>query len=99
MYQSTFTPNTQWSQEYAEGKEIREYWQGVARKYDVYRYIKFNRRINRADWDDSTAQWRLAVQDVGSGLNYEERFDVLIPAIGVFNAWRWVLVANRRGVI
>jgi cation diffusion facilitator CzcD-associated flavoprotein CzcO len=87
-YQSTYAQNTQWSQEYAEGKEIREYWQGVAREYDVYKYIKFERRIQRAEWNSVSAQWRLDIQDTSSGLEYTESFDVLITAVGVFNAWR-----------
>jgi cation diffusion facilitator CzcD-associated flavoprotein CzcO len=88
VYQSSYEPNTQWSQEYAEGDEIRRYWKGVAEKYDVYKYLKFQKKILRAAWDPEAAEWVLKIKSLYSGLIYEERFDVLIPAIGVFNAWK-----------
>jgi cation diffusion facilitator CzcD-associated flavoprotein CzcO len=88
VYQSSYEPNTQWSQEYAEGDEIRRYWKGVAEKYDVYKYLKFQKKILRATWDPEAAEWVLKIKSLDSGLIYEERFDVLIPAIGVFNAWK-----------
>ncbi|PMD48867.1 FAD/NAD(P)-binding domain-containing protein [Hyaloscypha variabilis F] len=88
VYQSTFAPNTQWSQEYAEGAEIGKYWQDVAKKYDVYKYIKFQKRIVRATWDPEASEWVLQIKDLKSGETQEQRFDVLVPAIGVFNAWK-----------
>ena len=88
VYQSTFEPNTQWSEEYAQGAEIREYWQGVAQKYNVYQYLRLGHKILGATWDDKAAQWRLSLENVGSKEIFEEKFDVIITAIGRFNAWR-----------
>jgi cation diffusion facilitator CzcD-associated flavoprotein CzcO len=45
VYQSTFEPWTQWSEGYAQGAEIRDYWQRVARKYDVYKYLKLRHKV------------------------------------------------------
>jgi len=45
VYQSTFSPSTRWTKDYAKGKEILEYLRGVAQKYDVYKYTQFQRRI------------------------------------------------------
>ncbi|PQE28472.1 hypothetical protein CJF30_00008199 [Rutstroemia sp. NJR-2017a BBW] len=77
VYQSTFEPNTQWSEEYAQGAEIRKYWQDVARKYDVYKYLKLRHKTTSAIWNEDLAKWSL-----------KEQFDVLITAIGRFNAWK-----------
>ncbi|RDW85260.1 flavin-binding monooxygenase-like protein [Coleophoma cylindrospora] len=88
VYQSTFEPNTQWSEEYAQGAEIRDYWQSVARKHNVYQYLRLSHTVESAAWDDSTAQWKLSVQNTVTNEAYEESFDVLITAIGRFNAWK-----------
>ncbi|KAK5167826.1 uncharacterized protein LTR77_007525 [Saxophila tyrrhenica] len=40
VYQSSFSPNTQWSEEYTTGPEIRRYWQDFAKKYDVYSKLR-----------------------------------------------------------
>ncbi|KIW12289.1 hypothetical protein PV08_09566 [Exophiala spinifera] len=88
VYQSTYTPNRKWSQEYAEGEEIREYWQATARKYNVYKYLKLRHKVHQAEWDSTDSQWKLLVEDLESGTTREERFDFLIAAIGIFNAWK-----------
>ncbi|KAF7895667.1 uncharacterized protein EAF01_009629 [Botrytis porri] len=88
VYQSTFEPNTQWSEEYAQGKEIREYWQKVARKHSVYNYLKFHRKIAGAVWDEENAQWTLSIENVENGETTEEQFEVVVMAIGRFNAWK-----------
>ncbi|EDO00369.1 hypothetical protein SS1G_14239 [Sclerotinia sclerotiorum 1980 UF-70] len=88
VYQSTFEPNTQWSEEYAQGKEIREYWQKVARKHNVYDYLKFSRKIVGAIWNEESAQWTLSIDNLENGEKFEENFDVVITAIGRFNDWK-----------
>ncbi|RDW77901.1 FAD protein [Coleophoma crateriformis] len=88
VYQSTFEPNTQWSEEYAQGAEIRDYWQSVARKHNVYQYLRLSHNVESAAWDESTAQWKLSVQNTVTNEAFEESFDVLMTAIGRFNAWK-----------
>ncbi|TVY91713.1 putative sterigmatocystin biosynthesis monooxygenase [Lachnellula willkommii] len=88
VYQSTFAPNTQWSEEYAQGAEIRDYWQGVARKYNVYQYLKLKRRVIGATWSETEGFWTVEVENLETGDKSKEIFDVVITAIGRFNAWR-----------
>jgi cation diffusion facilitator CzcD-associated flavoprotein CzcO len=88
VYQSTFEPKTQWSEEYAQGAEIRDYWQGLARKYNVYQYLKLKRRIIGAIWDGKEGNWTVEVENLETGEKSKETFDVVINAIGRFNAWR-----------
>lgn len=87
VYQSTFSPNTQWTEEYAQGHEILAYWQSVARKYNVYSLTRFNTKVTGAYWDEAKAQWKVATQDVLSGESSVEYFDFLISAVGRFNEW------------
>ena len=54
-------------EEFAQGHEIREYWQGLARKYQVYKYIRLQHKVEEAVWVPETGKWRVTVQDVGIG--------------------------------
>ncbi|KPI36940.1 putative sterigmatocystin biosynthesis monooxygenase stcW [Cyphellophora attinorum] len=88
VYQSTFEANTQWSQQFAPGHEIRDYWQSVARKHDVYKYVKFGHRVQDVSWDDSTAEWTISGRDLKSGSTFEHKADFVLTAIGRFNDWK-----------
>jgi cation diffusion facilitator CzcD-associated flavoprotein CzcO len=88
VYQSTFEPNTQWTEEYARGAEIEEYWKNVARKYGVYDMFHANRKVLRAEWSDTTAQWTLTIERMDTGGTFQESFDCIMTAIGRFNDWR-----------
>jgi len=88
VYQATFSPNTQWSQQFAEGHEIREYWQEQARKYDVYKLIKFHREVFDLEWNQAKSVWRVKSRDATTGEIFEEETDFVLPALGRFNAWR-----------
>ena len=88
VYQSTFEPNIYWTEEYAQGSEIREYWQRVARKYGVYERLRSKTKVGAATWDEQISQWRLDLEDLVTKKAYSENFDVVVNAIGRFNAWK-----------
>ncbi|KAI9685823.1 MAG: hypothetical protein M1822_004101 [Bathelium mastoideum] len=88
VYQSTFEPNTQWTEEYAQGPEIRDYWQRVANKYQVYKYLSLQTKVIAAEWKPQSSQWTLDLEDLRTGTRHEDQFDVVITAIGRFNAWK-----------
>ena len=82
VYQSTFAPNTQWSEIFAEGAEIRDYWQSVAKKHDVYKYLKLRHRVDEAIWDDTQSQWTVSVHDLNTNSSSSQTFDFVVLAIG-----------------
>lgn len=88
VYQSTFDPNTQWSEEFAQGKEILEYWRSTARKHNTYQYIQFHRQVQQLVWSEEDATWTLHLLDVQTGKEIQEQFDFVISAVGHFNAWK-----------
>ncbi|RDW67424.1 flavin-containing monooxygenase [Aspergillus mulundensis] len=88
VYQSNFEPNTKWTEEFAQGHEIREYWQGVARKYDVYQYVRAQHKVERAEWVGERGKWRVTVRELREDKLYEEELDILLNAIGHFNVWK-----------
>lgn len=75
VYQSGFAPNTQWTEEFAQGKEIREYWQGVARKYDVYKYLRPRQKVEKAEWAPEEAKWKVTLRDLGDNERVSWRRD------------------------
>lgn len=88
VYQSTFSPNTQWSEIFAKGAEIRDYWQATAKKHDVYKYVKLRHRVDDASWDDAKSKWNVKVHNLNANTSSTEEFDFVITAIGRFNAWK-----------
>lgn len=88
VYQSTFSPNTQWSEQYAQGPEILAYWRSVARKYDVYEKIRFNTKVLGCFWNDHEAKWQVETEGLTTGNRNDERFDFVITAVGHFNDWK-----------
>lgn len=88
VYQSTFSPNTQWTEEYAQGDEILAYWKSVAHKYDLYSKTRFNTKVVGTFWDSTQAKWKIESQELTSGTRSEQHFDFVITAIGRFNEWK-----------
>jgi cation diffusion facilitator CzcD-associated flavoprotein CzcO len=82
----------------ADGDHIREYLTETAHKHDIDRHIRFNTRVNSADWDSTTDTWTVhATADgvaktlrtrfvfFGSGYySYDEPYNPEIPGIDRF---------------
>lgn len=58
----------------------------MAKKHNVYRYAKFQHRVDDASWDG--ASWNLTITHVGSGAVTHDKADFVLTAIGRFNAWK-----------
>ncbi|KAI1471554.1 FAD/NAD(P)-binding domain-containing protein [Daldinia caldariorum] len=88
VYQTSFAPNVNWSEQFAQGREIRDYWQGLARKYDVYQYLKLSQKVEELSWDEKKSVWNVKVHNLTTGETSSEEFDYVLTAIGRFNAWK-----------
>ena len=80
LYSFSFEIKPDWSRPYAPQPEILEYLEGCADKYGLRPHLEFGDGIERAEWDDGTATWRLTHH---SGRTREARF--VVSAIGMFN--------------
>lgn len=76
-YSYWFEPNPYWSRLYAPGRELKDYANHVADKYDVRRHMRFNATVNGARWDEDARAWVVALAD---GETLSARF--LITATG-----------------
>lgn len=88
VYQSSFAPNTNWTEQFAQGAEIKAYWQGLARKYNVYDYLKLSQKVEELRWDEAKSVWNVNVHNLTTGEISSQEFDFVLTAIGRFNAWR-----------
>ncbi|RVX75856.1 hypothetical protein B0A52_00213 [Exophiala mesophila] len=88
-YQLTFESSVEWTKFYAGAPEILKYWQKVADKYNVRRFMKFNHKVIEARWNEETSKWHVKVQKLGSDEVIEDVGDVLITGTGALNEWKW----------
>jgi cation diffusion facilitator CzcD-associated flavoprotein CzcO len=78
IYSYSFEPNPEWSHRFSPGPEIREYFEGVARKYGVLPRIRFDEEITRLEFSDG--RWRIE-----SSTGRVDHADVVIAATGVLH--------------
>ncbi|MDT4916783.1 MAG: hypothetical protein QOH89_1483, partial [Pseudonocardiales bacterium] len=50
LYSYSFAPNPGWSRRFSPGPEIREYVEGVARRFGVLEKTRFGAEVERATW-------------------------------------------------
>jgi cation diffusion facilitator CzcD-associated flavoprotein CzcO len=86
-YTLIYEPNPTWTEFYAGGREILNYLKGVADKYKVRRYIKFNHKCLGGMWEESKGKWKVHIE--GPNGAFDDECDVLITATGFLNVWKW----------
>jgi cation diffusion facilitator CzcD-associated flavoprotein CzcO len=78
LYRYAFEPNPNWSKMFSPGQEIWEYFDGVARKYDVEGSIKYNQEVTKTEYKNG--KWYLETADGG-----KDTVDFVIAATGVLH--------------
>lgn len=81
-------PKTQWTEQFAQGAEILEYWQSRAREYGAIRHMRFNSEVQGIHWDDASAKWRVTVRNSTTRQVFEDQADFVLTATGRFNTWK-----------
>lgn len=94
MYSFSFEPKPDWTHMWSFQPEIFDYLKGVADKYGLRRYVRFNSHVNRAYWDDAELRWHVFTD---TGQEYVAQFLIsgagglhipLIPDIKGLNDFR-----------
>jgi cation diffusion facilitator CzcD-associated flavoprotein CzcO len=88
VYQSTFAPSTDWSDEFAAGEEIRDYWQRVARDHNVYQYVQFRHQVEGLEWDAADGSWLVNTRNLVTNDTHQSRAHFVVSSPGRFNAWK-----------
>ena len=80
LYSFSFERYYPWSRRFAPQSEIFAYQQHCARKYDVYRHMRFNTEVAKASFDEAQGVWAITLT------NDETIFArILITATGQLN--------------
>lgn len=81
MYQFSWRTNI-WSELYAPAAENLEYLKTVARENDFYRSIKLKHKVLSAAWTDYESKWTLKVNDLSTGIEFDDKVDVFLELNG-----------------
>ncbi|KAJ0420941.1 hypothetical protein BJY00DRAFT_323521 [Aspergillus carlsbadensis] len=84
-YQLTFAPNPRWSQYYAPGSEIREYYERVVDEYGVKEHLRLRHEVQRAEWSDELSQWKVGIKNLDTGEIFTETVQFFVSAAGRLN--------------
>ena len=61
----------------------------VARKYELYRFVKLSHRIVGAQWDEEKGIWHVEVENLSSGERIQDWCDFIITASGILKSVHW----------
>lgn len=100
LYSYSFEQRSNWTREYPGQEEMLHYLTGVASKYGLYPYIRFNSTVDEARWDEKTRQWKIQVRVSGEkDSEYQSGYvlsaNVLIPGVGQLNQPFWPDIPGR----
>ncbi|XP_037037233.1 FAD-binding monooxygenase ktnD-like [Bradysia coprophila] len=82
FYSYSFEPNPNWSVNYPPQSEILEYINGVARKYNIYEHIKFQREVKTLTWNGSLKKWIVRYGTISNSDDETQTFDIIVIASG-----------------
>src|SRR5699024_6363177 len=82
----------------ADAPAIREYLDRIVRERDILRHVRFDTRVQSADWDSAVGFWRITVEDnegwheitarflyLASGYyDYDDPHDAQLPGLANF---------------
>ncbi len=79
LYSYSFDLNANWSRVWSGQREILDYFERCAQRYELGPNLRLNTEITAARWDAGTNTWQLS-----TGNGEEHRFDVVVSAVGMF---------------
>ena len=83
-YTYSFEPTDHWEHHYATQPEILQYLNDVTARYGIAEHIRFETEVIGAEWDESTATWRVRIRS-GDGTAQTLSARGLICAVGQFS--------------
>lgn len=83
-YSFSFLQKADWQHKYSPREEILDYLQNAARHFSLYDRVRLETKVTDATWDADQGSWVVHWTDA-EGVAHEERFDVLVSAVGQLN--------------
>ncbi|KAL2002561.1 hypothetical protein VTN02DRAFT_6510 [Thermoascus thermophilus] len=82
FYSLSFAPNPDFSKFFPKQAEILQYFNDVARKFDVSRHVVCNTEWQGAYWQDHSKTWMVKLRNLSTGEPFVQECKVLISAVG-----------------
>ncbi|PPQ99174.1 hypothetical protein CVT24_009265 [Panaeolus cyanescens] len=88
-FYSLSTDLRDWISSHGSNYELNEYWEDLAKKYQLYSHISFNTKVISATWDGQSQQYDILLVNVATGERSSTKAEVLISAIGILENPRY----------
>jgi cation diffusion facilitator CzcD-associated flavoprotein CzcO len=76
-----FEPNPNWSHRFSGGGEIQQYFEGVAKKYNLDKWVEYETEVSKAEYLDG--QWQVSTRSETG--EKTQAFDIFVAATGPLN--------------
>ncbi|KAL6871340.1 hypothetical protein J3F83DRAFT_735137 [Trichoderma novae-zelandiae] len=83
LYSFSFAPNPEWSKVLPSNDEIWHYLNKVCNQYGLRDKMTFNSTVERCEWIEQTARWRITVRDTTSDTTFAHESQFLYSGSGV----------------
>ncbi|KAL2848871.1 hypothetical protein BJY01DRAFT_246095 [Aspergillus pseudoustus] len=93
-YTYTFRPNPRFSHYYAGSAELLQYFKDFKDEFNLDKYIHYESKVLRAEYNDGDAIWTVTVQKA-NGEIVTDWGHVFINAAGILNVPKWPDVPGR----
>ncbi len=77
LYSYSFEPYADWEYKWSLQPQILSYIKQVAKKYDLYQHIHFNKEMAAAVWQEAEGVWAITTKD---GSQYKSK--IVVSAVG-----------------
>jgi cation diffusion facilitator CzcD-associated flavoprotein CzcO len=89
-YQYSWARKPDWSHYYSGSREIYEYFKNVAVSNDLFKYVHFEHKIQRAEWLDDQGKWKVTIMRSNDPADtFVDYADFFVNGGGFLNTWKW----------
>jgi cation diffusion facilitator CzcD-associated flavoprotein CzcO len=86
--------NPNWERRYPSQPELRDYWDGLWRKYDLVKHTRLRTPVKFASWDSKRQVYDVVVLNPETGVEEQVEANVMFYALGGFQAPRYPAVGG-----
>lgn len=94
LYSFSFAPNPEWTKVLPSQQEVLEYLNKVSVQYGLQDKMSFNSTVERCEWIEQSARWRITVRDTASDTTFVHECQFLYSGAGILVQPRKVDLPN-----
>jgi cation diffusion facilitator CzcD-associated flavoprotein CzcO len=82
-YQFSWRPNPRWTNFFSPADEIEDYLRKICDEEGMRDKIKTSHRVSSARWNEAKGLWRLTIQNLKTGEEFEDSANFLLDGSGI----------------